>query len=460
MAQAPLKVINPYNQKMVCELPFDRGQPLQKKIAGALQAYEIWRRMLIEERVGQIRRGLEIFRQNSEQIALDITLQMGKPLKQAKKEIETFFDRAETMISIAGETLAPDVLPEKEGFHRRIEHVPLGVVLNIAAWNYPLLIPVNVVIPALLAGNTVLLKHSARTPLCGRHFETAFGRLDPPNLVTDLVLTHEQTLRLLDDPRIHYAAFTGSVPGGAHIYRRAAKRFLDVGLELGGKDPAYVAEDADLDFSVENIVDGACYNAGQSCCAVERVYVHHTLYKAFLSKAKPLLENYRLGDPLDDRTTMGPLASRSALDLLERQVKDGVKRGGRLLSGGKRLEKTDGNFFLPALLADLPNDAEVMQEETFGPIVPVMPVANDDEALACMGDSRYGLTASVWTRSRERAERFAQSLDAGTIYQNRCDYLDPALPWTGMRDSGMGSTLSRYGFYHLTKRKSIHFKKR
>jgi acyl-CoA reductase-like NAD-dependent aldehyde dehydrogenase len=241
MAQVPLKVINPYNQKTVGELPFDKGRPLQKKIAGALQAYETWHRMPLEGRIGQIRRGLEIFRQNSEQIALDITLQMGKPLQQAKREVDTFFDRAEYMISIAGETLAPDILPSIEGFHRRIEHVPLGVVLNIAAWNYPLLIPVNIIIPALLAGNTVLLKHSARTPLCGLHFETAFGRLDPPNLVTHLVLTHEQTLRLLDDPRIHYAAFTGSVAGGAQIYRRAAKRFLDVGLELGGKDPAYVA---------------------------------------------------------------------------------------------------------------------------------------------------------------------------------------------------------------------------
>ncbi|MBI3352128.1 MAG: aldehyde dehydrogenase family protein [Nitrospirae bacterium] len=460
MALPPLKVINPYDQEVVCELSWDEGNLLNKKIADARHAYEIWRHVPIDERIRIIRQGLERFRSNAGKIAKDITVQMGKPLQQARREVETFFERAEYMISIARESLAPDILPSIEGFHRRIEHAPLGIVLNIAAWNYPLLIPVNVVIPALLAGNTVLLKHSAKTPLCGQHFESAFGKLEPSNLVTHLVLTHDQTSRLLEDNRINYVAFTGSVPGGSHIYRQAAKRFLDVGLELGGKDPAYVAEDADIDFSVENIVDGACYNAGQSCCAVERVYVHHKLYNEFLSKAKTVLESYRLGDPLDDQTTMGPLASRSALEILERQIKDGISRGGRLLLGGKRLEGVKGNFFLPALLADVPNDAEAMQEESFGPLVPVMAAANDEEALSCMADSRYGLTASVWTSSRERAERFARDLEAGTIYQNRCDYLDPALPWTGMRDSGMGSTLSRYGFYHLTKRKSVHFKRR
>ncbi|HXN06448.1 MAG TPA: aldehyde dehydrogenase family protein, partial [Nitrospiria bacterium] len=380
--------------------------------------------------------------------------------QQAKNEINTFFDRAEYMLSIAKQTLSPDILPEKEGFLRRIEHVPLGVVLNIVAWNYPLLIPVNVVVPALLSGNSVLLKHSAKTPLCGVHFENAFGHLDVPGLVKNLIISHQETANLIADERIAYVAFTGSVPGGQKVYQQVSKRFINAGLELGGKDPAYLAEDADIEFSVENIVDGACYNAGQSCCAVERVYVHEKHYDQFLSKAKKLLEAYRQGDPLDDATAMGPLVSPGAIKVLERQVKDGIKKGGRLLLGGKKMAGSKGNFFLPTLIADLPNHAEIMQEESFGPVVPVMRVKDDDEALACMNDTRFGLTASIWTKSQERAERFARALEAGTIYQNRCDYLDPALPWTGMRESGFGSTLSRYGFYHLTKRKSIHFRKR
>ena len=455
-----LKVINPFDQKVLCALPLDQGKGLDAKIAGARKAYERWRRLSLEDRAHRVEQGLKYFRDHTEEIARDITLQMGKPLAQARNEVKGFFHRAEYMLSIAKETLAPEVLPGKPGFHLRIEHAPLGVVYNIAPWNYPLLTAVNVVVPALLAGNTVLLKHSPLTPLIGRHFESAFGELDPPNLVTSLILTNAQASRLIGDSRINYIAFTGSVATGSKVYEQAAKRLMDVGLELGGKDPAYVAADADLDFAVENIVDGACYNAGQSCCAVERVYVHRTLYKAFLTRAKRALEQYRLGDPLDEETTMGPLARREAVPFLEGQVKEAVRRGARLLLGGRRLKGMDGNFFEPTLLADVSNQAKVMQEESFGPIVPVLSVADDAEALARMSDSRYGLTASIWSRDRMRAELFARELEAGTVFQNRCDYLDPCLPWTGARESGIGSTLSRYGFYHLTRRKGIHFRER
>lgn len=455
-----LKVINPYDQKILVELPFDGEKSLEAKVAGARKAAERWRRHPLAERTRRVEQGLKYFRSHAEEIALDITLQMGKPLSQARNEVKGFFHRAEYMLSIAQETLAPEVLPGKPGFQLRIEHAPLGVVYNIAPWNYPLLTAVNVVVPALLAGNTVLLKHSPLTPLIGRHFESAFGELDPPSLVTSLILTNEQASRLIGDPRINYIAFTGSVATGTKVYQQAAKRLIDVGLELGGKDPAYVAADADLDFAVENIVDGACYNAGQSCCAVERVYVHRTFYQAFLRRAKEILEEYRLGDPLDEKTTMGPLARREALPFLEGQVKEAVRRGARLLLGGRRRKGMKGNFFDPTLLADVPNGAKVMQEESFGPIVPVLSVADDAEALARMSDSRYGLTASIWTRDRMRAELFARELEAGTLFQNRCDYLDPCLPWTGAGESGIGSTLSKYGFYHLTRRKGIHFRER
>jgi acyl-CoA reductase-like NAD-dependent aldehyde dehydrogenase len=456
-----LKVINPFDRKVLCELPVDQGKSLERKIAGACSAYEEWRRCSVDERARRVEQGLTYFREHAEEIARDITRQMGKPITQARSEVKTLLHRADYMLSIATETLAPELLPAQPGFQLRIEHAPLGVIYNIAPWNYPLLTAVNVVVPALLAGNTVLLKPSPLTPLVGRHFEQAFGdggSSNLVNLVTCFIVTNAQASRLINDPRVNYVAFTGSVATGTKVYRQAATRLLDVGLELGGKDPAYVAEDAELDFAVEQIVDGACYNAGQSCCAVERVYVHQARYREFLDRAKSLLKHYRLGDPLDEKTTMGPLARREALPFLERQVGDAVRRGARLLLGGKRLKGTRGNFFPPTLLADVPNNAGVMQEESFGPLVPVAPVNDDDEALARMNDSRFGLTASVWTTDRERAERFARDLEVGTLFQNRCDYLDPALPWTGARDSGIGSTLSRYGFYHLTRRKAIHLR--
>jgi acyl-CoA reductase-like NAD-dependent aldehyde dehydrogenase len=449
---ATLEVRSPFSGQPVGALPFDDAAALERKLAAAQAAFGQWRSVPVEERVRVVGAGVQWFRRNAETVAREVTLQMGKPLAQARSEVEGMLGRAEHMLAIAAQALAPEILPPKPGFTRRIEHAPLGVVLNLSAWNYPLLITVNVVVPALLAGNTVLLKHSARTPLCGRQFATAFG---DRNLVADLVLTHAQTARLIGDPRIAHVAFTGSVEGGRQVFAATSQRFIDTGLELGGKDPAYVAADVDLETAVAGVVDGACYNAGQSCCAVERVYVHRSLYDAFLERAAALLAEYRLGDPLLETTTMGPLVSQGAVENLERQVADARAHGARVLFGGARRE---GTFFLPTLLADCRNDTLVMQEESFGPLVPVLAVRDDDEALAHMNDSRYGLTASVWTRDRARADRFAALLEAGTVYQNRCDYLDPALPWTGWKDSGKGSTLSRHGFLHLTRRKSVHFR--
>lgn len=453
-----LEVTNPWDQSTVCRLPHDEGSALEAKVAAAGAAFEQWRRVSLDDRITQVSQGLEKLRANAEAAAVDVSRQMGKPITQARGEVRTLFERAEHMLRIAPTALAPEVLPEQEGLHRRIEHEPLGVVLDLAAWNYPLIIAVNVVVPALVAGNTVLLKHSARTPLCGRVFSDAFGELEVPGLVHDLVLDHEQTARLIADPRVAHVAFTGSVAGGRAVHGEVAKRFIDVGLELGGKDPAYVAEDADLEVAIAGTVDGACYNAGQSCCAVERVYVHRKHYDAYLEGAREALAAYRMGDPMDEATTLGPLADRGALDFLEAQVRGAVDRGARLLCGGSRVVGQVGNFFQPTLLTDVSNDAEVMQEESFGPIVPVLAVDGDDEALAHMRDSRFGLTASVWTTDRGRAEHFARHLEAGTIFQNRCDVLDPGLPWTGYGDSGKGSTLSRWGYFHLTRRKSLNFR--
>ncbi|NRA94943.1 MAG: aldehyde dehydrogenase family protein [Planctomycetes bacterium] len=451
----PLRVTSPYDGAEICELPFDEGDAIERKAAFAYAAQDVWSRVPLDERISRVRAAMGHFRDNGESIAEDVTRQMGKPITQSRGEVATLLDRADHMLSIAPDALATDVL-DRPGFVRRIEHAPLGVVLDIAAWNYPLIIAVNVVVPALLAGNAVIVKHSAKTPLCGRAYADAFAAMEPAGLVQDVILTHEATAALIGDRRIAHVSFTGSTEGGRSIYASAAARLMDAGLELGGKDPAYVAEDADLDTAVESIVDGACYNAGQSCCAVERVYVHESVHDAFIERARSIMEQYRLGNPLDEDTTMGPLASAAAHVTLESHVRDATRRGARVLLGGGAMNGS--LFWLPTLLIDVPNDALIMQEESFGPLLPVMRVADDEEAQHAMDDTRYGLTASVWTTDTTRAERMARDLDAGTIFQNRCDYLDPALPWTGCRDSGLGSTLSRYGFLHLTKRKAIHFK--
>ena len=453
-----LQVVNPFDQSLVAEVPFDDLETARAKLVRARLAYEEWRRVPLEERLRRVEKALEYFRRHEKEIAHEVTRQMGKPLAQARNEVNTFFDRAKTMMALAPAALAPEPLEEKTGFRRRIEREPVGVVLDIAAWNYPLIIPVNVVVPALLAGNSVLLKHSPRTPLCGLHFERAFAATVPAGLVQGLTLTDHDADALIAGGGVDHVAFTGSVEGGRTVYQVAARRLIGVGLELGGKDPAYVAEDADLDFTVENVVDGACYNAGQSCCAVERVYVHQEVYPEFLRRAQAVMERYRMGNPLDEATTLGPLAIRGTIEVLESRVEDALAGGARLLLGGKRAPRTKGNFFPPTLISDLQNDMLIMQEESFGPILPVMEVSGDEEALRLMNQSRFGLTASVWTRDAGRAEGLSREIRAGTIFRNRCDFLDPALPWTGWGDSGLGSTLSRHGFEGFTRLKSIHFR--
>ncbi|HUR27177.1 MAG TPA: aldehyde dehydrogenase family protein, partial [Planctomycetota bacterium] len=338
-------------------------------------------------------------------------------------------------------------------------HVPLGLVLCIAPWNYPLIVPGNVIVPALAAGNAVVLKHSPKSPSVGAHFERAFAALPSQGVFANVLVPDGAASALVDDPRFDFVAFTGSVRTGRAVYERASRRLAPVGLELGGKDPAYVAADADVAFAVENIVDGACYNAGQSCCAVERAYVHESLYAEFIERAHTVMRNYVIGDPLDETTTLGPLVDRAALATVELHVIDALQRGAKLVCGGKRVADRKGFFFEPTLLADCPDDALVMREETFGPVLPVRSVKSDDEALALMNDSRYGLTASVWTRDKERVERFVRELETGTVFQNRCDSLDPSLAWTGVKESGIGTTLSRHGYSHLTRLKSVHLRR-
>jgi acyl-CoA reductase-like NAD-dependent aldehyde dehydrogenase len=446
-------------------------------VAAARKAAQAWRAVDLSKRVECVRAGLKYFETHREAIAHDITRQMGKPIQQSVNELNGFFERAEWLAASAGTILVPEILPPKPGFQRRIEHAPLGVVLIIAPWNYPLLTAVNGVATALLAGNAVILKHSSLTPAIGEHFQKAFGKLGPvADVLQSLLADHEDLGKAIRECDIDHVIFTGSVEGGRIVQRNAASRtpsnhaashaashapfnkFIDCSLELGGKDGAYVAADADVASAAAGLVDGAMYNAGQSCCGIERVYVHKKVYKEFLDRCEALVAGYVLGDPKRQGTTMGPLATAKSAQGMLAQVEAAKAKGAKVVTGGGIRMIGKATFFEPTLLTGADNAMDVVREENFGPILPILSVAGDEEAVRLVNDSPYGLTSAIYTTDVERADRFAAAADTGTVFMNRCDYLDPALPWTGVRDSGRGTTLSKYGFYSLTRRKAIHFR--
>jgi acyl-CoA reductase-like NAD-dependent aldehyde dehydrogenase len=455
-----LMVDNPFTGDRACSVDLAGESAAEAVLERARIASRAWRTTNLQERISLCEHMVGALEAKGAGIAADITRMMGKPLAQALAEVKTCAARARHMVEIAEGALADLLLPLSDRFERRIVREPLGVVLDLPAWNYPLLTAVNCVVPAVLSGNAVIVKHSPRTPLCGEHFARAFADAGAPaGLVQALHCDHAMSGRLVGDRRVDHVVFTGSIFGGHRIVEAASTRFLHPCLELGGNDPAYVAPDCDLAHSVESIVDGAMYNAGQSCCAVERVYVHKAVYKTFLEMAEPLVCGYVMGDPASEKTTLGPIAQPQHTAELEAFVHDARVRGGRLMAGGKGTTvQGRGRFFEATLIADCSQSMKLFRQESFGPILPVLPVESDDEALAKMNDSALGLTASVWTRDRERAGRFARSLEYGTVFMNRCDYLDPALPWGGWKDSGRGISLSALGFDGLTRPKSLHFR--
>jgi acyl-CoA reductase-like NAD-dependent aldehyde dehydrogenase len=457
---AILTVDNPFTANAACEVPLAEWSEIERVMNAAREGARIAAATPLSERKALVERATQWMEQNSAQIASDISRMMGKPLAQAEGEIKGMAGRSRTMIELSEQALAPIDAGGSDGVSRTIHKLPLGVVLDLPAWNYPLLTAINVIAPAVLAGNAVIVKHSPRSPLVGKAFADAYKAAGAdPRWVQSLDCTHELTEKMVGDERIDHVVFTGSVHGGRRISAAAAGRFLQIGYELGGNDAMYVAPDADVKRAVENLVDGAMYNAGQSCCAVERVYVHARNYSAFIEQARDLASQYVLGDPLLATTSMGPIAQPQHVEELEAMVRDALRAGGHVLYGGKRTDVNGrGRFFEPTVIGGVPNDAQIMQHEQFGPILAVQSVDSDEQALERMNDSKFGLTAGVWTSDRARAESFARQLHVGTVFQNRCDHVDPRLPWSGVGLSGRGHSLSVLGFDQLTRTRAWHLR--
>jgi acyl-CoA reductase-like NAD-dependent aldehyde dehydrogenase len=421
-----------------------------------------WRREPLADRVEICRRVVDHVTARAEELGRELTLQMGRPIAHSPLELRGGFqERALHMAAIAEPCLADLDAEPLDGFRRFIRREPLGIVLVVAPWNFPWLTSVNGVVPALLAGNAVVLKSASQTPLVGERMVEAFAAAGLPDGVLQHVhADHDTVARMIGDDRVHFVAFTGSVAGGHAVQRAAADRFVGANLELGGKDPAYVRPDAALDATVEALVDGSFFNAGQSCCAVERIYVHRDLYEPFVARFADLTAQYRLGDPLDTATTLGPMVRASAADEVRAQVDDAVAKGATPLVDRSRFDadRPGTPYLAPQVLVDVDHTMAVMREESFGPVVGIMAVDDDDEAIRLMNDSRYGLSASIWSSDPQAAVDLGARVETGTVYLNRCDHLDPALAWTGVKDSGRGVSLSPLAYEALTRPKSFHLR--
>jgi len=453
-----LDVINPATGEVFTQVAQADAEQIERVLVDARRAAREWRRVPLADRIAATHRFLDAFDEQADAVADELTGQMGKPIAQSRGEVKTMRARAEHMAEIAEASLADVRLADGPDEFKRIAHEPLGVIFDVAAWNYPLLIAVNVVAPGIIAGNAVVLKHSSLTPLCGVRFEQAYRAAGlPEGVMSAIVADRSRAAAALSSPNVDAVFFTGSVEGGRRVYQAAAPGLIDVGLELGGKDPAYVRADADLDKVVPNVADACFYNAGQSCCAVERIYLDRSIYEPFCERMVAEVNGYRMGDPTDEQTYLGPIALAKTIETMDAQLDEATSRGARVLCGG-RATSVDGRgrFYEPTVVADCANDMAIMAEENFGPLVGAMPVDDDEQAVRLMNDSRYGLSASIWTSDVEAGQRLAEGVEAGTVFVNRADFLDPGLAWVGVKDSGKGCTLSQLGYRYLTRPKSYY----
>jgi acyl-CoA reductase-like NAD-dependent aldehyde dehydrogenase len=453
--------ISPIDGSVYAEREAMSLEAARAAVSSARKAQKDWARRPLEDRVQLVLKGVARLNEMVVEVVPELAHMMGRPVRYGG-EFKGFNERSNYVASIAADALAPLVIEESGNFERRIEREAHGVVFVIAPWNYPYMTAINTVAPALMAGNTVVIKHAAQTLLVGERMVRAFVEAGvPEDVFINVFLDHATTSALISEGLFNFVNFTGSVEGGRAIERAAAGTFTGLGLELGGKDPAYVMEDADLDAAVDTLMDGATFNSGQCCCGIERIYVNENLYDAFVEKSVAWVSNYKLGNPLEQETTLGPMANKRFAKVVRAQIADAVSKGAKALVDPKLFPADDGEgaYVAPQILVNVDHSMEFMTEETFGPALGIMKVRNDDEAIALMNDSKYGLTASLWTQDAARAGRIGREIETGTVFMNRADYLDPALCWTGVKETGRGGSLSILGFQNLTRPKSYHLKK-
>ena len=432
----------------------------EQNVERAKRAQKEWANRSIDERIRLVMAGIEQIGKEKDRMVEELAHQMGRPIRYGG-EFSGFQERGAYMASIAKEALAPLMIEDSEQFTRMIKREPQGVVLVVAPWNYPYMTAINTIAPALIAGNSVILKHSTQTLLVGEHLAEAFHKAGvPPEVFQNLFLDHETTVKLISNKAFNFINFTGSVGGGVAMETAAAGTFASVSTELGGKDPGYVMEDADVDQAVDSLIDGAMFNSGQCCCGIERIYVHESVYEEFLAKAVALVQSYKLGNPLDPDTTIGPMANIRFANETRAQISEALDDGA--IAHIKQFEKDDGIgcYVTPQILTNVTHQMRIMRDETFGPVVGIMKVTSDAEAIALMNDSEFGLSVSLWSADADRCERLGAQLETGTVFMNRCDYLDPALCWTGCKNTGRGAGLSVLGFQAVTRPKSYHLKKK
>ena len=456
-----LKTISPIDNSVFVERPYATSSEIENALHLSDQTKLKWKNTSLSERKELVSKFVEDFLSNHKEIEEELCRQMGRPLLQCAGEMRGFEERAKYMIDNADKALQKVISKNDSEFDNFIEKDPLGTIFVIAPWNYPYNTSVNSIVPSLLAGNCVILKHSSQTPLCAEQLLKASKKLVCLKMFFKYYIDHSSTSKVIADSRIDHVLFTGSVSGGIEVKKAIGTRFIGAGLELGGKDPAYVRADCNFDHAVENLVDGSYYNSGQSCCGIERIYVDEKIFDNFVDAFKAQTEKYILDNPLDNSTNLGPVVKLSAANNIRDQVSKALNNGAKnIIDESKfKIDNSDNCYVSPSALINVDHSMEFMMEETFGPTVGIMKVKNDDEAEQLMNDSPYGLTASIWTSDKNFATLFGNKIQTGTFFMNRCDYLDPGLAWTGVKDTGMGVTLSVLGFDHLTRAKSYHLRK-
>lgn len=455
-----IQCISPVDGRVYAERPALSQGAAEKAVARAKAAQPGWAALPLAERVAKVQAGIAALNAMKDRVVEELAWQMGRPTRYGG-EYGGINERSDYIGKIAAEALAPMVAEQSDRFERRIERAPHGVVFVVAPWNYPYMTAINTILPALIAGNSVILKHASQTLLVGERLAEALHAGGVPEAVfQNVVLDHATTEHLIASRSFGFVNFTGSVAGGAAMERAAAGTFTSLGLELGGKDPGYVMEDADLDWAVDVLMDGAMYNAGQCCCGIERIYVARPLFDEFVEKSVAWVNKLKLGNPFEPETSLGPMANARFARTVREQVDEAVKAGARPLIEKQNFPQDDGGAYLmPQVLVNVNHEMRVMKEESFGPVVGIMAVQDDAEALSLMNDSPYGLTASLWTQDPDRAWKIARQIETGTVFMNRADYLDPAICWTGCKDTGRGGSLSVLGFHAVTRPRSYHFRK-